>query len=586
MEIAIIVLAAVLVSVCLVAVLAVPRLVRKGRAAVKPESAEQGSRADAERASLSAQLAASQQAAADAREVAARAQEATLLTRDMLSAAQSEVAEFRALAVSAQTEAAASQARVDALSQSRSDDALRHTEEAARLGARVARALETEIRLGERETRLTERDERLTTREGRLTVEADRLARDQSELAGLRSALDQRAAALAEADSRIQAELERVAGLTADAATHELISGIEASAKRKAALSVRDIEADAKRTADARAREVVSQAVQRVASAQTTESVIAVVHLPGDDMKGRIIGREGRNIRTFETITGVNVLIDDTPEAVTLSCFDPVRREVARVALEALVADGRIHPQRIEDAYALAKDEVEATMAVAGQDALLEVGLGDAHPDLVTLLGRLRYRTSYGQNVLRHLVETAHIASGMAAELGLGRDGIEIVKRAAFFHDIGKALTHEVEGSHALVGADVAKRCGESGDVVHAIAAHHLEVAPQTVEAWLTIGSDSCSGGRPGARRESLESYVDRLSRIEEIAMSRDGVERVFAMSAGRELRVMVLPDEVDDLGASVLARDIAKQIEDELTYPGQIKVTVVRESRAIETAH
>jgi ribonuclease Y len=299
-------------------------------------------------------------------------------------------------------------------------------------------------------------------------------------------------------------------------------------------------------------------------------------------MKGRIIGREGRNIRAFEAVTGVNLIIDDTPEAVLLSCFDPVRREVARIALESLVLDGRIHPQRIEEAHERAKSEVDQLCVRAGEDALVELGITDMHPELVALLGRLRYRTSYGQNVLKHLVESARIAGMMASELRLDR---HLLKRCALLHDIGKALTHEVEGSHALIGAEIARRYGEVDDVVHAIEAHHGEVEMRTVEAVLTQAADAISGGRPGARRESLEAYVKRLERLEQIATAHDGIERVFAMQAGRELRVMVLPDQVDDIQAQVLARDIAKQVEEELTYPGQIRVTVVRESRAIETA-
>src|SRR5690606_8082221 len=306
------------------------------------------------------------------------------------------------------------------------------------------------------------------------------------------------------------------------------------------------------------------------------------VHLPGDDMKGRIIGREGRNIRAFEMVTGVNLIIDDTPGAVLLSCFDPVRREVARLTLEKLVADGRIHPHRIEETYEASRREVNQSCVRAGEDALVEVGISDMHPELVTLLGQLRYRTSYGQNVLGHLVESAHLAGMMAAELGLD---VRLVKRCALLHDIGKALTHEVEGSHAVIGAEIARRYGECEDVVHAIEAHHNEVEVRTVEAVLTQAADAISGGRPGARRASLESYVERLQRMEEIAQSFEGVEKVFAMQAGRELRIMVRPDDVDDVQAQVIARDVAKRVEEELTYPGQIRVTVVRESRATETA-
>jgi ribonuclease Y len=310
--------------------------------------------------------------------------------------------------------------------------------------------------------------------------------------------------------------------------------------------------------------------------------VVAVVHLPADEVKGRIIGREGRNIRAFETVTGVNVIIDDTPEAVLLSCFDPVRREIGRITLEMLIEDGRIHPHRIEEAYERARDEVDVLCQRAAEDALLAVRITDLHPELVTLVGRLKYRTSYGQNVLGHLVETAHIARVMASELGIDPT---VVNRGAFLHDIGKALTHEAQGSHAIVGAELARKYGESDDVVHCIEAHHDEVPPSTVEAVLTQAADACSGGRPGARRESLESYVQRLERIEAIAGSKRGVEKVFAMQAGRELRVMVKPDVVDDLEAHVLAREVAKQIEEELTYPGQVRVTVIRESRATEIA-
>ena len=401
------------------------------------------------------------------------------------------------------------------------------------------------------------------------------LAAQDSQLRALRAELQD-----VEAERKLI--LERVAGLTSTEAKAELVHGIENQAKREAAIIVRDIETEARDTGEERARKIVTLAIQRVASDQTAESVVSVVHLPSDDMKGRIIGREGRNIRAFEQVTGVNLIIDDTPEAVLLSSFDPVRRETARLVLEKLVLDGRIHPQRIEEMYERSKGEVEALCVRAGEDALVDLGITEMHPDLIALLGRLRYRTSYGQNVLKHLIESAHISGIMASELGLPP---ALIKRGTLLHDIGKALTHEVEGSHALIGAEVARRYGEHEDVVHAIEAHHGEVEVRSVEAVLTQAADAISGGRPGARRESLESYVKRLERLEEIATSKPGVEKVFAMQAGRELRVMVLPDAVDDIQAQVIARDIAKQIEDELTYPGQIRVTVVRESRAIEHA-
>ncbi len=447
--------------------------------------------------------------------------------------------------------------------------------------AEAGQALQAELaeRRGAVEAELAAARARLDAAEERLAAQAHRLEEREAGFAA-------REAALAQAEAAQQAELARRAGLSAEQARAELLAQVEQQAKRDAALIIRDREDEARATAEVRAREIVGLAIQRVASEQTTESVVTVIHLPGDDMKGRIIGREGRNIRTFESVTGVNLLIDDSPETVLLSCFDPVRREIGRLTLETLIADGRIHPQRIEETFARAQAEVDDTIRKAGEDAIVQAGLTDVHPELVTLLGKLKYRTSYGQNVLKHLIETAHIAGGIAGELGLPHEGVTVVKRGAFLHDIGKALTHEVEGSHALIGADLARKYGESKDVVHAIEAHHEEVPPRTLEAWLTIASDSCSGGRPGARRDQLEHYVSRLSRIEEIAREHEGVEKVYAMSAGREVRVMVVPDVVDDLGAQVLARDIAQQIEKELTYPGQIRVTVVRESRATETAH
>ena len=388
--------------------------------------------------------------------------------------------------------------------------------------------------------------------------------------------------ALADAEIEQHLALERAAGLTREQAKAEIVAAVEHDAKRQSVLSARDIERQATREAESRAQMIVVGAIQRLASEQTSESVVSAVHLPGDDMKGRIIGREGRNIRAFEQVTGVNVMIDDTPESVLLSCFDPVRRETARLTLTELVRDGRIHPARIEEVHERSKSQIEQQCLRSAEDALADVGISDLHPALLPILGTLRYRTSYGQNVLKHLVESAHIAALMAAELGLD---VAQCKRSAFLHDIGKALTHEVEGSHAIIGADLARKYGEHPDVVHAIEAHHNEVEVRTVEAVLTQAADAISGSRPGARRESIEAYVQRLESLEKIAAAREGVDKVFAMQAGREIRVMVAPDVVDDIEAQVLARDLAKQIEEELTYPGQIKVTVVRESRATETA-
>ncbi|GAB2753309.1 ribonuclease Y [Nocardioides pakistanensis] len=426
-----------------------------------------------------------------------------------------------------------------------------------------------------REHRLREREERLDEQARRLQGRADELVATEAEL-------EARRAELLDIEEDRRRTLEQVAGLTAEEAHDQLVESIEAEAKRAAAISARDIERAAQDEADARAKRILATVIQRLASEQTSESVVSTVQLSGDDMKGRIIGREGRNIRSFEQITGVNLIVDDTPGAVLLSCFDPVRREMARLTLEELLADGRIHPSRIEEVHERSCIEVDRLCVRAGEDAALEMGITDLHPELVATLGKLKYRTSYGQNVLRHLVESGHVAGLLADELGLDRT---LCVRAAFLHDIGKALTHEVEGSHAIVGAELARKYGECEDVVHAIEAHHNEVEPRTVEAVITQAADAVSGGRPGARRESLEAYVERLHRLEQIAMDKPGVEKVFAMQAGRDVRVMVLPDEVDDIGAQVLARDIAKQFEEELTYPGQIKVTVIRESRATEVA-
>jgi len=538
-----------------------------------------------------------------------RQEQSLAALRDAADEASSVAEEARAKATTARTELAAAKAeanaaraeakRVLAAAHTEADTILERAHRQAEQDAEEARL--TARRTGEREIAMLtatareqsadaeRRQQRLDERERLLSEEAERLAeRDrritsgEAELAEREVAMTTREVTIAELEEERRRELERVAGLTTDSAKTELIEMIEAQAKREAALLVRDIETDARSTADQRARQIVVDAIQRVASEQTAESVVSVLHLPTDEMKGRIIGREGRNIRAFESVTGVNLIIDDTPEAVLLSCFDPVRREIGRLTLEKLVLDGRIHPHRIEEVFDQARHEVERLCLRAAEDALVEVGITDLHPELVTLLGRLRYRTSYGQNVLKHLVETAHIAGVMAAELRLDAP---LIKRCAFLHDIGKALTHEVEGSHALIGADLARKYGEAEEVVHAIEAHHNEVPPQTIEAVLTQASDACSGGRPGARRESLEAYVKRLERIEEIAGGKQGVEKVFAMQAGREIRVMVKPDDVDDIGAAVLARDVAKQIEEELTYPGQIRVTVVRESRVTEIA-
>ncbi|GAA0616165.1 ribonuclease Y [Kribbella sandramycini] len=466
----------------------------------------------------------------------------------------------------------------------RASEVRRDAEQRASDLRREAEAETQSIRDDLREQRLEmeRRDHRLTEREERLDEQHRVLEERQTELTAQLAELDQRKAEIKDLEEERRRILEGVANLTAEQAKAEVVAAIETEAKRHAHSIVREIERQAHDEGETKARKIITGAVQRLASEQTSESVVSVVHLPSDDMKGRIIGREGRNIRSFEQTTGVNLIIDDTPEAVLLSCFDPVRRETARLTLDSLVLDGRIHPSRIEEIYERSKGEVAELCERAAEDAMAEVGITDLHPELIRTMGLLRYRTSYGQNVLKHLIESAHIAGMMAAELGLDP---KLCKRGAFLHDVGKALTHESEGSHAIVGAELARKWGESDDVVHCIEAHHNEVEVRTVEAVLTQAADAVSGGRPGARRESLEAYVQRLERLEEIAMHHDGVEKVFAMQAGREIRVMVLPDAVDDIAAQVMARDIAKQVEEELTYPGQIRVTVVRESRATEVA-
>ncbi len=472
----------------------------------------------------------------------------------------------------AETEAAAIVAKADRAAEQAAQARQKLDEEISTVTAE-ARQLRSDVE---------RREVRIGAREQRLDAEIRRLDQLSAELDQARQDLDGRQASLDELDAKQREVLERIAGLTADEAKSELMTTIETQAKREAAVVIRDIENDAKKEGQQRARKIVTLAIQRVASDQTSESVVAVLHLPADEMKGRIIGREGRNIRAFENVTGVNLIIDDTPEAVLLSCFDPVRREIGKLTLERLIADGRIHPQRIEEVFEQSRRAISELCVRAGEEALIDVGITDMHPELSQLLGQLKYRTSYGQNVLKHLIESAHIAGMMASELGL--DPV-LLKRGTLLHDIGKALTHEVQGSHALIGAEIARRYGENEDVVHAIEAHHNEVEVRTVEAVLTQAADAISGGRPGARRESLEAYVKRLERLEQIAQAQPGVEKVYAMQAGREVRIMVKPGVVDDVGAQVIARDVARQVQEELTYPGQIRVTVIRESRATELA-
>ena len=431
------------------------------------------------------------------------------------------------------------------------------------------------IEMSSLESRLAQREETLEQRASNLAQQEKTLISRDEELTDSRGELER-----LKEDARFQ--LERVSGIDVSAAKTEILEQVEDEARREAMIVVRDLEIKAREEADRRARRILATAIQRLASEVVSESTVSVIELPSDEMKGRIIGREGRNIRHLEAVTGTNLIVDDTPEAVSVSSFDPVRREVARITVEKLVADGRIHPASIEEAFEKAKDQVEQSIRDAGEWALVEVGVARVNPELVTLLGRLKYRTSYGQNVLNHLVETAHIASMLASELGI--DPVP-VKRAALLHDIGKAVTHEVEGSHALIGAEIARRFDEDPAVVHGIEAHHNEVEPRTVLAVLVQAADAVSAARPGARRETLEGYVKRLERLESIALEFDGVNEVFALQAGREVRVIVDPGDVDDLQSRELSRQIARKLEEDLQYPGQIQVTVIREFRATDYA-
>lgn len=378
------------------------------------------------------------------------------------------------------------------------------------------------------------------------------------------------------------AELERVSGLTIEDAKEILLKRAREEITHEMALMIKEVETQAKFEADKKAREVVTMAIQRCAADHVSEATVSVVSLPNDEMKGRIIGREGRNIRTLETLTGIDLIIDDTPEAVILSGFDPIRREIARIALEKLISDGRIHPARIEEIVEKTRKEVETQIKEEGERAIFETGVHGVHPELVMLLGKLRYRTSYGQNVLQHSIEVAHLAANMAAELGLD---ITFAKRAGLLHDIGKAVDHDTEGSHVVTGSDLAKRFKESADIINAIEAHHGDTDFRTLEAVLIQSADAISAARPGARRETLEVYIKRLEKLEQIADTFDGVEKAYAIHAGREIRIMVKPERIDDFASIQIARDIVKKIESELEYPGQIKVTVIRETRAVDYA-
>ena len=425
--------------------------------------------------------------------------------------------------------------------------------------------------------------------EERVLAKEEDIDRKLTEFAGREQSLSDREGQLKEMRVQLDAatetqlrELERISGMTIEEAKRHVLERSEELVRHEMARMVRQAEEEARTESKRRARNLVADALQRVAASHAAETTVSLVELPSDDMKGRIIGREGRNIRALENLTGVDFIIDDTPQAVVLSSFDGVRREVAKLTLSKLVEDGRIHPSRIEEMYYRSKAEIEEHIKQAGEQAVFEANCGKMHEELVKLLGRLRYRTSYGQNILKHSLECVHLAGIMASELGAS---VKTAKRAALLHDVGKALTHEVEGSHAVISAQQAKKYGESQHVIHAVEAHHYEVQPQTVEAVLVIAADAISASRPGARGESLENYIKRLETLEKIASEKKGVERVFALQAGREIRVMVKPGEVDDDTAVLLSHEIAREIEGHLEYPGQIKVTVIRESRAVEFA-
>jgi ribonuclease Y len=443
-------------------------------------------------------------------------------------------------------------------------------------------AADADVALRERRAEIVRIEERILGKEEALDAQRAELARRERAVDDRVALLEQQAGELADGHRELQRQLERVAGVTAAQAKHMLLKELEDDVRHESARLVRQIEEETKRDADRRVRNILSVCMQRIAAGHATETTVSVVQLTSDDMKGRIIGREGRNIRVLENLTGVDFIIDDTPNAVVLSGFDGVRREIARTTLERLLQDGRIHPARIEEMYYQVKSELEDHIVELGEAAVFEANVQGLDAELVKLLGRLKFRTSYGQNVLAHSIECANLAALMAQELGASA---KTARRAALLHDIGKAVSHEVEGPHALVGGDLARRHGEAEAVAHAMEAHHNEVEPQTVEAVIVQAADALSGARPGARGESLESYVKRLRDLEQIAGRHDGVEKVYAMQAGREIRVMVAPTALDDDAAVLLSHTIARQIEKELEYPGQIKVTVIRESRATEYA-
>src|SRR6266508_1044442 len=452
--------------------------------------------------------------------------------------------------------------------------------EAREQSVRLRAEIEHEVR--ERRTQVTKIEERVIAKEEEIDRKLTELLRREQGVADREIHLKALQEELKNAKERERVELERISGMTMGEAKAQVLAEAKQEIRHELAREVRQMEEEARTEAKRRARNLVADALQRVAASHAAETTVTIVELPSDDMKGRIIGREGRNIRALEHLTGVDIIIDDTPNAVVLSSFDGIRREIARMTLQKLIEDGRIHPSRIEETYYQSKAELEEHILHAGEQAVFEANCGEFHEELVKILGRLRYRTSYGQNVLKHTLEVVQLAGLMAVELGAS---VKTAKRAALLHDLGKAMTHEVEGSHAQISTQLARRHGESQAVVHAIEAHHYEVQPQTVEAVLLIAADAISASRPGARGEGLESYIRRLEALEEIAAQKPGVDKVYALQAGREIRVIVKPGEIDDDAAVLLSHEIAREIEGQLEYPGQIKVTVIRESRAIEYA-
>jgi len=482
--------------------------------------------------------------------------------------------------IAAREEAVRLRAQVDAevadAEQLRREAEIVAREEAVRIRAQI------DAEMSDHRARVVKVEERVLAKEEEIDRKLTDLARREQGLADRENHLRQLQEEHKQARDEQLAELERISGLTVNEAKQHLLERAEDRVRHELARQVRQLEEEARVEAKRRARNLVADALQRVAASHAAETTVSVVELPSDDMKGRIIGREGRNIRSLEHLTGVDFIIDDTPNAVVLSSFDGIRREIAKLTLQKLIEDGRIHPARIEDTYYASKAEIDEHMLQAGKQAVFEANCGDFHEELVKILGRLRYRTSYGQNVLRHTLEVVHLAGIMASELAAS---VKVTKRAALLHDVGKAMTHEIEGSHAAISAQLARRYGESQHVVHAIEAHHYEVEPQTVEAVLLISADAISASRPGARGESLEHYIKRLEALEELAAQKPGVEKVYALQAGREIRVIVHPGEVDDDAAVLLSHEIAREIEDQLEYPGQVKVTVIRESRAVDVA-